>query len=59
MTYGGIHVKIPIRKGVKVHLKRGIKHLSKELLNAGKVLTTNHPTQRLGTFGIIGNIVVE
>jgi len=43
---------------VKVHLKRGVKHLSKELLNTDEVLTTNHPTQRLVTFGIIGKFLV-
>jgi hypothetical protein len=38
---------------VKVHLKRGIKHLSKEFLNTDEVLTTNHSTQRIGICGII------
>jgi chromosome partitioning protein len=33
--------------------------LAKEFLNTDEVLTTNHPTQRFGTFGIIGIIVVE
>jgi hypothetical protein len=43
----------------KASSKRRFKCLSKELLNTDEVLTTNHPTQRFGTFGIIGNIVVE
>jgi hypothetical protein len=43
----------------KASSKRGFKYLSKKLLNTDEFLTTNHPTQRFGTFGIIGIIVVE